>query len=422
MNIDLEGELSRLAQSVHDDGATDRMSGQVRHMVGRIKRRRAARHTAQGAVGIGAAAAVAFGGVQLAGRPDVTPPAETPSPTSSPTPTATAADFGRCGSAVIPPNGGADPGVEFDAEVDGVEVSGPDAVSLTGSLTGSIDVLEAEQVMRTVVALDGVVVGNLGELASQRLDGDRTLYSFDQPLVSCEDGTTRLPAGDYELYAHLDGLTEGGEGVTEALFGPWMITVAPDGDEAGNENVTSEEHDALVTLNEMVSFPAENPDGIFPMCGTDSYAALDDGMPVIELDLDEPELSLPAGDTYEGTVQLRTTEGHYAIANASPVATLVILRDSVVVGYQWLDPEGLEDVDLADGETQEFPVLGTMNFCGTGEGGTGSLQALPPGEYRIMAALDLMVKETGRPGEEPDGTTYPFTAVSEAGYLTITRP
>ncbi|HEY3436218.1 MAG TPA: hypothetical protein VGK35_00905, partial [Actinotalea sp.] len=72
MTVDLEQSLAELAGSVHDDGTADRMNGQVRSMVTRIRRRRATRHAVTGAVGVGAAAAVTFGGLQLA-RPDRVP-------------------------------------------------------------------------------------------------------------------------------------------------------------------------------------------------------------------------------------------------------------------------------------------------------------------------------------------------------------
>ena len=419
MSFDLEGELSRLAQSVHDDGAGDRMHGQVRHMVGRIKRRRAARRTATGAVGVGAVAAVALGGMQLAGRPDGSPPA---APTAGPQ-----TGFGQCGSTITDPNPGADPVVGLDAFVREVSDEGLAPFALLDvSFTGQTEAIEDIGEIRMVAARDQVVVSPLATLSGVR-ESFPPSYSFEQSMVSCEDGSPL--SGSYEIYALQELSVQDASGLTQVLGGAWVVTIGEpsvSGPTAEPEPEPDQEPDptadAQAALDAMVASPVQNPGLLFPRCGTVAVEALDDGMPVIELDLVDAELTLPSGGSHSSTVLLHTTEGAYAIGNASPNATLVVLKDGVVVGYQWLDPEGLTDVDLADGQMQEFPVLATMNLCGTGEGGQGPAVPLPAGEYTMMAALDVMMKESGYPGAEPDGRTYTITAVSEPRPLTVTQP
>ena len=58
MRIDLERALADVAATVDDDVTAERMSGQVRHMVARVRRRRAVRHTAQGVASVGVVAVI----------------------------------------------------------------------------------------------------------------------------------------------------------------------------------------------------------------------------------------------------------------------------------------------------------------------------------------------------------------------------
>lgn len=104
MRTDLDRALAQIAASAADDAATDRMLAQVGHMVGRVRRRRAARHATYGAVGVGTAAAVAVVGVQLGG-----PSALRGGPT---TPAAGPADGGTARGEVTPvPECGAQTGI-----------------------------------------------------------------------------------------------------------------------------------------------------------------------------------------------------------------------------------------------------------------------------------------------------------------------
>lgn len=419
MTIDLGSELSSIARSVHDDGASERMSAQVNHMVGRIRRRRAVRHTATGAVGVGAAAAVTLGGFQLAGRDGVTAPAISPTATSMPTVTG----FGECGTTITDPNIGADPVLGLDGIVTDVdEADGTQPLAIVDvSFTGETGSLASIGEVRMVVARDGVVVGPLGELVLTR-ESFPPSYTFQQPLVSCEDGAA-LPDGEYEIYA-LQELGTQDPGPTSILGGPWSVTVPTSEpvEPTPSADDTASSTDPQAALDALLANPVPNPDLLFPICGTVAADALDDGMPPLELDLTESELTLPSGAAYSSTVQLKTTLGRHVIGNASPNATLVVLRDGIVVGYQFLDAGDATFVDLADGQTMDFTVLGTMSLCGTGEGGSGPLVPLPAGDYRFQASMDVMVKEIGEPDGSAESVTFTMPAVSEVGYLTVTPP
>src|SRR5690606_1626508 len=245
--------------------------------------------------------------------------------------------------------------------------------------------------------------------------------SASMPLRDCDAAPddfgpdTLLTPGTYEIHAmQVVHPTETYQGLDTfvAVGGPWRIEVPALIGTDVDADLTPEER-AADQIDAWLAAPVANPDWVMPVCGAE--AALDDGMPALELDVlaDPSALGEPGGTTVPDAVVLKTTEGRYAIGNASPTARLVLMVDGVVVGYQFLDSEDLVDVDLAFGETQPFPLRTTTTLCGTGEGGTGEALPLPPGEYTAIATLDLLVKEIGGPGEEPDSSTYPYTAVSE---------
>ncbi|NCT92156.1 hypothetical protein GXB85_14515 [Cellulomonas sp. APG4] len=412
MSFDLEHELARLAGTVHDDAVADRMSGQVRTMVSRIRRRRAARHTAQGAIGLGAATAVVVGGMQLGGGRLTPPAAPTPDLTRQPL---------ECG-APLPAPPEQEWGVQTEATLREVVVT-DDGAAVTGDLTfsGLPEGAELVGVPTLVVTRDGTVVGASGEVGSF---AGATTFTFRQMLVSCEDGAP-LPAGEYELEARQ--LVRGPDGeVTEVRPGPWAVQaprmdVPDDGAEAdlgeAGSGRTAEEQEALLTRNEMLSFPQENPDGLMPLCG--APAELGDG--TAPLVLDPPDLDLgEAGQTATGTAVVRTRGDASVIANASGAgARLVLMKDGIVVGYQFLDAEDTTLLDLGPGEEREVPLHLTRQLCGTGEGGTGAALPLPRDTYEAVVALDVILKEVTEPGAEPDGSTRPLTVVSEPVEITI---
>lgn len=419
MSIDLEQELARVAGSVHDDAAAERMSGQVRTMVGRIKRRRAARHTAQGMVGIGAVAAVVLGGAQLAGRPGTVAP-----PAASTDPTATA-EPSQCGATVTDPDPEAGSVVGLAVEVVPDLDGSVDSAEVTVSFTGQVDeIATLEGDPQLVITQDGVVVSQRATLSSiVQSKSALPSYSFSQSPTACSSvgaPGARLPAGEYELRA-TQWVTFPDSARPVQLVGTAPLIIAgSDGSSDGAEptqpgaDLTGEEL-AKAQVERWLAAPEANPAGVFPRCGTRAYDVIDDGMPALELDLlaDPTALAEPGGATVPDAVVLKTTEGRYAIGNAAPLARLVLLSDGVVVGYQFLDSEELVTIDLADGETMPFDLRTTTALCGTGEGGQGEELPLPAGEYTAIASLDILVKEIGGPGEEPDGRTYPVTAVSE---------
>lgn len=418
MRIDLERALADVAATVDDDVTAERMSGQVRHMVTRVRRRRAVRHTAQGVASVGAVAVIGVAATSLGGGPQGGPGPSVPPATSSPDVTGppVPAPALSCTSGVPDPTTGT-PALELTAAS---EAERGRTTTVEGALrnTGGRDLdLEGWGMFELVAVAEDRVVGTMagggeesGSLpADGRLrPGDAAGLTTTTGFASCEDPATTLAPGEYTLVGRL--LAELGGDVVEVVSEPLPFTVTgPEREVSALESERALE--SLLTV-------AEETDGPFPVCGTKPW--LDDGMPALELDYvaGASDLVAPAGTAVPGGVTLKTTEGRYAIANASPLARVVLLRDGVVVGVPFLDPEDLVDVDLAAGETQPFDLMTTTALCGTGEGGTGQVP-LPAGEYTAIAALDLMVKEIGGPGEEPDGSTYPYTAVSEPVQVTL---
>lgn len=414
MSFDLEHELARLAGTVHDDAVADRMSGQVRTMVSRIRRRRAARHTAQGAIGLGAATAVVVGGMQLGG--DRTTPPAAPSPDAS-------GEALTCG-APLPARGNQEWGVVTELALSEVIVT-DDGGQLIGDLvfSGLPEGAELIGAPSVVVARDGVVVGEPGEIPAS----SGSAFTFRQALTSCEDGEP-LPAGEYEL--EVVQLLRGPDGeVTTLRPGPWPahapeMDVSEDGAARLDEDLrrteverAAEEQDALMTRNEMLSAPRENPDGLMPLCG--APAELGDG--TAPLVLDPPDLDLgAAGQTATGTAVVRTRGDASVIANASGAgARLVLMKDGIVVGYQFLDAEDTSVLELGPGEEREVPMHLTRQLCGTGEGGTGPALPLPRDTYEAVVTLDVILKEVTEPGAEPDDSTRALTVVSEPVEVTI---
>lgn len=415
MRIDLERALADVAATVHDDATAERMSGQVRHMVTRVRRRRAVRHTAQGVASVGAVAVIGVAATSLGGPlrgPEVAPATASPDATLPTTPAPPLSCTGGVPDPTVAPLA-----LELTSAADAERGASTTVEARLRNTDGADLELEGWRMFELVAVADGRVVGTMagGGSESGTLPADSVLRPGDAAEVttttrfaSCDDPATTLPAGDYTLVGQI--LAGVGDAVVAAVSEPVPFTVT------GPEEVSAPEPER--TLEALLA-EAQETDGPFPVCGTKPW--LDDGMPALELDYvaDAADLAVPT-TTVPGGVVLKTTEGRYAIADASPLARVVLLRDGVVVGVPFLDPEGLADVDLAAGETQPFDLLTTTALCGTGEGGTGETLPLPAGEYTAIAALDLMVEEIGGPGEEPDGSTYPYTAVSEP--VTVTLP
>lgn len=426
MRTDLEQALAEMARSVHDDGATDRMSGQVRTMVGRVRRRRAARHVAAGAVGVGAVAAIAFGGSQLVGLGDDEPlPPAGPSPAPRTSVDACGLTLEEAGwvqqgpATLVPydeaPAGRADGGVTVATELEEIDVE----LELDGTPATAYVAVDAAtgRVVGVPEPSDwtpdwGALVDLVGPEAAQRFMSSTSVVLRDcdaDPGAAAGLPGTAVPPGEYDVFGMLP-LTpvETYEGLDAfvAVGGPWRITTG-EGGAVPDQDLTAEQREARDAVDAWLAEPEPNPEGVFPRCGS-LVPDADDDVP-LALDVATSRTVFDSGELGEGAVSLRTTDGRAVTGDASPVATLVVLQDSVVVGYQWLDVEELVPVDLADGRTTALPMRVSMNVCGTGDGGAGPLLPLPPGEYQAVAALDVMLTEVtdaeGAP-EEVTGTVH----------------
>lgn len=404
MKIDLESALTDLARSVHDDGVTDRMNGQVRHMVGRIRRRRAARYSATGVVGIGAVAAVAVGGLHLAARS----PAPAPPAATDPTPSTTTG-FGECRSAITDPNAGADPAIGLDATVSEVDVTEDTPRALVGvSFTGSTESLVTLGDVRMVVAQDGVVVGPLADLTFIYQSFPPS-YSFDQRLVSCEDGAP-LPDGSYEIYALQELVTDGDPGLTEVRGGPWPLTIteAPSDKAASGEASTAEE----ALADTLARSPVADP---FPACGSGVPAQTD---PPVVIDLTLGERIYAPGEAFTTEVTLRSTAGRTVLANApTPLASIVITRDGVVVGHAFREPVDTDLIAVATDEPLTVPADAHLSVCRIGSVDYPPYD-LPPGTYQAYAVAEMWLKEI-QTSDDAYSLNELFAAMSNPVNITI---
>ncbi|AEE44989.1 hypothetical protein [Cellulomonas fimi] len=208
----------------------------------RARRRRVTLHAARSAVGVGAAGAVALGGLQLAGRDSSgLPPARADAPT------------GTCGSDAAALAGvGADHHLALGARSgDGLATGSPDAAedgvpltravgesvelwldtSGTATSTGPVASDGVPTVVRVLLVRDGRVVGTSRHTAARSTVapyGALTSAPFDVPLRTCDQpgraGGDLLPPGDYAVYVAADDgpLTA----PVESAAGPWTVRVA----------------------------------------------------------------------------------------------------------------------------------------------------------------------------------------------------
>mgnify|MGYP000859086912 CR=1 FL=1 len=235
--LDLHRSLADLAGAVDDGDLAARMTAQVGRMVGRVRRRRAARATAVGAASIGTVAAVTVGAMALGGRggdPGPVPPATEgssvePTPTPEPAPTQEAAvqalaeivaaaqrpdgpPFPECGSAVPGEEGrfvvvdlSLDPGpYEPGALLEGTARILPlddSTVLANGPVTAAY----------VLLTRDGVVVGRAGydpehtDLLEFSADDPYPLPALGNAVLCGLDGAPApdlpLPDGAYDAYA-----------------------------------------------------------------------------------------------------------------------------------------------------------------------------------------------------------------------------
>lgn len=404
MTIDLEQSLAKLAQSVHDDGAAERMSGQVRTMVGRIRRRRAARYTANGVVGVAAAGAVVVGGAQLAGlQGPVAPPAASSSPfepgpvrlmCGEPAPTAaeisdpTAATWQLDGQAVL------------DEGLGVVNVS-------TRLVDGDGDLVTwdaARPVASTVMALqDGLVVAQSTTAYAQDESFNPGDYVITDHLVdgaSC-GGTGPLPAGDYEFVVVQTVLVGEESTPVEMLGGPWPATV-PEGVLADPQADAESDRELVEARATLAALLAAEPSGTFPSCGA-SVETMDDGAPPLMLaDVPLGERVYAPGEDLALYASLRTTEGRSVIGNAGTNgAHLVLTQRGRVVGTVYRDTEDVDLVGLGPDDALTVPLTGRLQLCEVPMT-DGPQLLLPPGAYQAYAVMEVMLKEI----TEADGEAF----------------
>ena len=397
MNLNLKTSLDQLARSVHDDAVAERMTGQVHQMVAQIRRRRAARYTATGLVGMGTVAAVAVAGVQLAGRN------ATPGPVAI-QPDAPAVAWPQCGDAapdVVPL-----PETPTDLFLRGS--AGPEAgygepvpVVLNWVNDSAQTITYSAVTIQLMVVRDGVVVGtasreSLGVV--ERPSGSGAGFTDAVPTVAC-GGDTPLDPGDYQMFAAVT-LTLA-NGPRDLVAGPWPFTIteaaAPTTDPAA---------DPTEQLNAILA-AAPSVTDLFPACGSVVPSGDD---PQLALDLTLGERMYTPGETVTTVATVRTTAGRAVIANAPTAGALIVLtRDGVVVGRGYSNPGDVDILDLAADETVEVAATGQLSLCSIPQ--TDAAQdGLPAGMYQAYAVMEVMLKEV----TESDGGAYSITELIAA--------
>lgn len=427
MSIDLEDSLAQLARSVGDEVTTARMTGQVHHMVSRVRRRRAARQAAQGAVGIGAVAAVAFGAVQLAGR-DATSPAPaatqdavdpTPQPAECGGPAPATPAFTDETAATWRLTGDVSPAVPAGRPV---EI----ATRLMDGQSRLVTQGEATAVSLTLTAVqDGLVVARTTITFSDERPGvtvnDYVISQESLDLVAC-DSPAALPPGDYDLVAQEVLLLADGRTPVEVIGGPWPFTITEVDAAADPEpepgTLTEEQLQAQAAVDAILADAATwGVDS--PGCG---WLVADDPASPLTLTVRSDAATFPAGQLLELEADLTTIDGAHVIGNAGGwAARLVLARDGVVVGATYWDPEDATLVDVGPDSPVTLPLLGGLNVCSRQMTDTFG-PALPPGTYQAHAVLDVMLKEVTTADGEATSRSDLVRAVSAPFDLTVTAP
>ena len=400
MSINLEDSLAQLARSVHDDGVSERMAGQVQQMVAQIRRRRAARHTATGLVSMGAVAAVAVVGVQLAGQAAAPVPPATQEPVPPDRPTSAA----ECGEPA--PEVPALPETPTDLFLRGS--AGPEAgfgepvpVILNWTNDSAQTVSYSAVTIQLMVVRDAVVVGTASKSTVGDVDrppGSGAGFADAVTVVAC-GGNTPLDPGEYQMFGAVTlTLTDGAR---DLVAGPWPFTIteagAPTTDPAADP---TEQLNAILAAAPSVTDP-------FPACGSVVPSGDD---PVLALDLALGERVYTPGETVETVGTVRTTSGRTVIANAPTAGALIVLtRDGVVVGRGYSNTGEVDILDLAADQTVEVAATGQLSLCSIPQ--TDAAQdGLPAGMYQAYAVMEVMLKEV----TESDGGAYSITELIAA--------
>ncbi|WP_024285827.1 hypothetical protein [Cellulomonas sp. KRMCY2] len=446
MNIDLEDSLAELARSV-GDGATARMTGQVHRMVSQVRRRRATRYAAQGAVGIGAAAAVAFGGIQLAGRTGTPDPAATtdpfdvddvdtvrslcgePAPTTPAVTAEASATWHLTGELSSPVPAGA------AVEVSTTLVDGESRLVTQG---------EATTVSLTLmVVADGVVVAQTTTAypddPAERPGSDPQDYVISRDVhdfIACGSGSAgdALPAGEYTLVAEQALLLADGTTPVEVTGGPWPFTITEADPDAVAEAEAAAAQRAVEAMLAQDQLRAQQAvDAILaeaatwgvesPGCG---WAVEADPASPLALTIVSDATTSVGGAFLQLEADLTTIDGAHVIGNAgSRVARLVLARNGVVVGATYWDPADSTPVDVGPDSPMTLPLVGHLDVCSrhlTQPTDNTAGPALPPGTYQAHAVLDVMLKEVTTADGEATSRSDLVRAVSEPFDVTVTAP
>ena len=394
MSIDLETSLAELARSVHDDAVATRMSGQVRHMVTRIRRRRAARHAATGVLSVGTLAAAVVGGLHLADRSGAPLP---PAGTSSPS-TPLVFQIPECGDPTTESPGPGGPTVSAEL---------PAAVALGTELEATLRIdAHGAEILGSAgtawVARDGVVVSTSLGVAEATLEEGAERHRITASLVSCDTGEPLSP-GDYQMYFGQQVMTSESNGWVDVTSGPWPFVIGPD--DRAELAEQAEQFELQAQLDALLAQPPSSDP--FPSCGS----AVPDGDDLpLALDLTLAEQVYPAGELVQTQATVHTTAGRTVIANAPTSGALIVLvRDGVVVGRGYWDPEDVDILDLGPDDTQVVPAIGRLSLCTTPLTEAGGPD-LPDGAYQAYAVMEVMLKEI----TEASGDAYSITELIAA--------
>lgn len=405
MSIDLQHSLADLAGSVYDDALASRLTAQVGPMVGRIRRRRAARATAVGAVSMGTVAAMAVGAVALANR------GGSPAPGPATDPVTHDGEALECGDAV-PDALVSDPALSLAGETPTTVAYGGDLMTnLRWWAPGKQEVRYAEARVDVAVAQGGVVVGVAGQdLPSDVSAQEVTLGSTETgtlgafasrlPVEAC-GGDTPLDPGDYQVVATVT-LTSGDGETWRASTGPRGLAISSAEDAVAAAEAQAEAEAAvqeIIDASPQVS--AEQP---FGTCGTVVPEIGADEPMSLELDLDSGTgMQYAPGDLIDAVAFLLPTGGRTSVLATLPDigATVVLTRDGVVVGRG----APLDDTSSVYDTTPEATVMygtGEVLLCSLPGADAPELD-LPPGIYQAYAIMPVTLQAI----TEADGTTHP---------------
>lgn len=422
MSIDLQHTLADLAGSVHDEALVTRLTAQVGPMVGRIRRRRAARAAAVGAASMGTVAAMTVGAVALAnrgGNPTPGPATEAPAP---PAPVTHDGEALECADAV-PDALVSDAALAVAGETPATTEYGSDLMTtLRWWAPGDEEVRYSGASVDMAVARNGLVVGvatsdwptDESELVADEITlgstetGTLGAFASQLPVTPC-GGDTPLDAGEYQVIATVT-LTSGDGDTWHASAGPWPLTIepAPVPGEVGTDADAAAAAQAQAAVQEIIAastqVTAEQP---FGTCGTIVPTPSDDDPLSLELDLDSGTGMLYApGDLVDGVTIVTPAGGRPSVVGDFPDvgATVVLAKDGVVVGRGPQAEYGPLPLEITEGPEGAQVLYGTgeVQLCSL-PGADAPTLDLPAGLYEAYAVMPVTLQEV----TEADGTTHP---------------